>query len=83
MKKLSRLRILLICFGIALTLIPMMIVGITGNGFGEIASHTLMSLSILSFIGAALLGINRQDKKNFFKICVSIGLLIVLVKVWL
>ena len=83
MKKFTRLRILLFCLGIALILVPMMIVGITGNSFGEIVSHTLMSLSILSFIGATLLGINRQDKKYLFKICVGIGLLIVLVKVWL
>lgn len=83
MKRSTRLRVLLFCLSIALILVPMMIVGITGNGFGEIVSHILISLSILSAIGAVLVGINRQDPKAYFKICVSIGLLIVLIRVWL
>ncbi len=84
MSSVKRLRIGLIALAIALVLIPVIIVGITGNGLGEIVSHTLVSLSILTLIGAILLGADKKEKyKFFFKIGVSIGLLIVLVSVWL
>ena len=84
MSNTKRLRIILIILAIALVVIPIMIVGITGNGFGEIVSHTLISLSILSAIGAIMLGADKKNKyKFYFKVGVSIGLLIVLVGVWL
>lgn len=80
----KRLRIILLCFAAAVVLIPITIVSITGNGFGELISHLLVSLSIISLIGATLLGLDRSKKSKFFqKIGVAIGLLIVLVRVWL
>lgn len=83
LKNLKHMRIILISVAIAIVLIPIMIVGITGNGLGEVVSHTLISLSIALLVGATLLGINRQDKTFFFKVGVSIGLLIVLLSVWI
>ena len=79
----KRFRIILIILAIALVVIPIMIVGITGNGFGEIVSHTVISLSILSAIGAILLGAKKGTNSFYVKIGFSIGLLIVLVGVWL
>lgn len=84
MNNTKRSRIILIILAIALVVIPIMIVGITGNGFGEIVSHTLISLSILSLIGAIMLGADKKDKHKFyFKVGVSIALLIALVGLWL
>ena len=84
MHNIKRLRIILIILAIALVVIPIMIVGITGNGSGEIVSHTLISLSILSLIGAIMLGADKKDKNKFyFKVGVSIALLIALVGAWL
>lgn len=84
MNNITRLKIILIILAIAVVLIPIMIVSITGNGLGEVVSHTLISLSILSFIGAILLGADKKDKnKFFFKMIASIGLLIVLVSIWI
>ena len=84
MKNTKHLRMFLIFLAIALVLIPIMIVGITGNGFGEIISHTLISLIILSTIAAVMLGADKKNKNSFFvKISICIGLLIVLASVWL
>ena len=78
------LRIILIALAIALVLIPSIVVSLTGNGLGEIISHTLISLSILSAIAAIMLGADKKDKnKFFFKVGASVGLLIVLVSIWL
>ena len=78
------MRVVLIILAVSLVLIPIMIVGITGNGLGELVSHVLISASILSVIGAVLIGINRQNKNKLFaKLGVSIGLLIVLLSLWL
>ena len=83
-KHLHYARIILVVIAIALVLIPIIIVSVTGNGFGELTSHALISLSILSLIGAVLIGINKQNKNRYFvKIIVSIGLLIVLISLWL
>ena len=84
MNRLRHLRILLIILAVAVILVPAMIVGITGNGLGETASHLLISASIAFLIATTLLGLDRGNKNKFFaKIGVSIGLLIVLVSVWL
>ena len=78
------LRTILIALAIALVVIPIMIVGITGNGFGEIVSHALISLSILSLIGAIMLGADKNGKyKFYFKASVSIALLIAMVSLWI
>ena len=83
-KRLTMMRVVLIILAVSLVLIPIMIVGITGNGLGELVSHVLISASILSVIGAVLIGINRQNKNKLFaKLGVSIGLLIVLLSLWL
>ena len=83
-KRLTMMRVVLIILAVYLVLIPIMIVGITGNGLGELVSHVLISASILSVIGAVLIGINRQNKNKLFaKLGVSIGLLIVLLSLWL
>ena len=83
-KQLTIIRVVLIILAVCLVLIPMMIVGITGNGLGELISHVLISASILSFIGAVLIGINRQNKNKLFaRLGISIGLLIVLLSLWL
>ena len=84
MNRLRRLRILLIILAVAVVLIPIMLVEITGKGFGETTSHLLVSFSIVSLIATTLLGLDRRNKNKFFsKIGVSIGLLIVLISVWL
>ena len=84
MNRLRHLRILLIILAVAVVLIPIMIVGLTGKGFGATASHLLVSFSIVSLIATTLLGLDRRNKNKFFsKIGVSIGLLIVLISVWL
>jgi hypothetical protein len=84
MKNKNRFRIILIILAIALVAIPIMIVGITGKGFGELVSHILISLSILSAIAAIMLGADKKNKdKFFFKMIVSIALLIVLISIWL
>ena len=80
----KRLRIILLCFAVAVVLIPIAIVSITGNSLEEPISHLLTSLSILSFIGVTLLGLDRSNKHKFFvEIGIAIGLLIVLVNIWL
>ena len=82
-KQLHYLRIFLIAASIALVLIPLSIVSITGNGFGELVSHILISASILCIIGAVLIGIDKQNKnQHFVKLGVSAGLLIVLLSLW-
>ncbi len=84
MNNTKHLRIMLVILAIALVVIPVMIVGITGNGFGKIVSHMMISLSILSLIGAIMLGADKKNKyKFYFKAGVSIGLLIVLVSLWI
>ena len=84
MNLIKRLRVLLVLCSVAAVLIPIGIVGITGQGFGATISHLLVSVSIVSLIAATLLGLDRGNKNRFFvKIGVSIGLLIVLVSVWL
>jgi len=81
---LTRLRILLAVLSGGLIAVPIIIVGITDNGFGALTSHILISLSILSAIAAVLLGLDPKNKnKTFFKICVSIGLFIVMLSLWL
>lgn len=83
-KQLRYLRIFLIATAIALVFIPLIIVSITGNGFGELVSHILVSLSILCVIGAVVIGIDKQNKNQYFvKLGVSVGLLIVLLSLWL
>ncbi len=78
------LRIILLYFAAAILIIPITIVNITGNGFGELISHSLVSLSILSCIGVTLLGLDRSKQNIFFlKIGTAIGLLIVLISIWL
>ena len=80
----KHLRILLLCLAAALILIPLAIVGITGNGFGELVSHLLVSASLLSVIAATLLDLDRKNQNKFFlKMGITIGLLIVLVSIWL
>ena len=80
----QRLRILFVILAIALVLIPIMIVGITDQGFGSTASHLLVSASIASLIAATILGLDRRNKAKFFtEIGMSIGLLIVLISLWL
>lgn len=80
----KHLRIILLILAVAVVLIPIAIVGITGKGFGELVSHLLVSLSIVLFMAATLLGLDRKNKDKFFwKIGISIGLLIVLISVWL
>ena len=83
MNNAKRFRVILIILAIALVVIPVMIVRITRNGLGEIVSHTVISLSILSAIGAILLGAKKETNSFYVKIGFSIGLLIVLVGVWL
>ncbi len=78
------LRIILIALAIALIAIPAAIVGITGNGWGELTSRIIISLSISSLIGATLIGINKNNKaKIYTKIGTSIGLLLILLSQWL
>ena len=84
MNNTKRFRMILIILAIALVVIPVMIVGITGNGLGEIVSHTVISLSILCAIGAIMLGADENNKyKFYFKAGISIALLIVLVGLWI
>lgn len=83
-RTIQTLKLILTILAIALVLVPIMIVGITDRGFGELASHILISLSILCAIGAIMLGADRKDKNKFFvKAIISIALLIVLVSIWL
>ena len=83
-KNLRYMRIILIAVAVALILIPIIIVEITDNGFREFVSQALISMSILSAIGAILIGADKQKKDPFFvKIGVCIGLLIVLLSLWI
>ena len=79
----KRLRVILLILALAVVLIPIIIVGITGKGLGELASHLLISTSILSLVAATWLGPDQKNKdKRFAKGAVCIGLLIVLISVW-
>lgn len=78
------IRLIFIILAIALVLIPIMIVGITGQGFGELLSQILVSSSILCVIAAIMLGADKQQKdKYFIKIGISIAMLIVLASLWI
>ena len=78
------LRMILFAVAIALILIPIATVGITGNGWSALAAKGVISLSICALIGATLLGIDQQNKTKFYtKISISIGLLLVLLSQWL
>ena len=83
-RTIQTLKLILTILAIALVLVPIMIVGITDRGFGELASHILISLSILCVIGAIMLGANKKNKdKLFVQSIVSIALLMVLVSIWI
>ncbi len=82
MKNMKRIRITLAILAVVLIVVPLMIVGITGNGWGAIASHAVISLSILCAMGAIALGAKKGTKNNFAKISACIGLLITLISVW-
>ena len=78
------LRTVLIILAIAFIMIPITIVGITGNGLGELSANLLISASILSLIGAILIGLDKSKKNKFYStLGVSIGLLIILLSLWL
>ena len=78
------LRYLLIALAIVLIAVPVAIVSITGNGWGEFTARLLISLSITSLIAATLIGIRNCGKtRSYLKIGISIGLLIVLLSQWL
>lgn len=83
-RTIQTLKLILTILAIALVLVPIMIVGITDQGFGELASHILISLSILCAIAAIMLGANKKNKdKLFVQSIVSIALLMVLVSIWI
>ena len=83
-RTIQTLKLILTILAIALVLVPLMIVSITDRGFGELASHILISLSILCAIGAIMLGANKKNKdKLFVQSIVSIALLMVLVSIWI
>ena len=84
MHKRTIIRLILIILAVALVVIPIMIVGITGQGFGELVSQILVSSSILCVITAIMLGADKQQKNKYFiKIGISIALLIVLRSLWI
>ena len=84
MGKRNLLRLIFVILSVTLILIPLMIVGITGQGFGALASHILVSSSILCVIAAIMLGANKKNTEKFFvKIGISIALLIVLISIWI
>ena len=84
MRKITLFRLILIILSVALVGIPLFIVSITDQGFGELASRILVSVSILCAIAAIMLGTNKKNKDMFFaKSSISIGLLIVLASIWI
>ena len=82
MKNMKRIRITLAILAVVLIVVPLMIVSITGIGWGAIASQIVVSLSILCAMGAIALGTKKGTKGHFAKIGACIGLLIVLISVW-
>ena len=84
MPSIKKLCILLYILAVAVVVIPTMIVGITGNAYGETFSNTMMSFCAGFLILATLLGANPKDKTKFYKkIGFVIGLLVVIIQRWL
>ena len=84
MSKIGLIRLILIIAALSLILVPLIIVSITDQGFGELTSQILVSSSILCVIAAIMLGADKQQKdKYFIKIGISIALLIVLASLWI
>ena len=84
MGKINLIRLILIIVAISLVLVPLIIVGITDRGLGELASHILVSSSILCTISAIMLRSGKKNKDVYFVKCAtSIGLLAVLVSIWI
>lgn len=80
MSKIGLIRLILIIAAPSLILVPLIIVSITDQGFGELTSQILVSSSILCAISAIMLRTGKKNKDVIFaKCCVSIGLLIVLI----
>ncbi len=82
MAKRKLLQRIFVCLAIAVLLIPIICVSITGIGFLEITSHILLSVSLALFIGAILLGIRKDDPKWVGKLCTCIILLFMLIGIW-
>ena len=83
MSKIGLIRLILIIAALSLILVPLIIVSITDQGFGELTSQILVSSSILCAISAIMLHSGKKNKDVIFaKCCVSIGLLSVLISLW-
>lgn len=83
MRKIGLIRLILIIAALSLILVPLVIVSITYQSFGELTSQILVSSSILCSISAIMLCTGKKNKDVIFaKCCVSIGLLIVLISLW-
>ena len=84
MRKINIIRLILVSLSVALVGIPLIIVSITDQGFGELPSQILVYSSLLCTISAIMLGTKKENKGLLFaKSSVSIGLLIVLISLWI
>lgn len=82
--KLPLLRGLCLATAIALIAVPSLWVIATDVGFGPLVSHILISVSSMFFILFTLLGIRKNNKNSLFcRVCVSIGIAIAALGVWL
>lgn len=71
MRKSTILRLILIILSVTLVGIPLFIVSITDQGFGELTSQILVSSSILCFISAIMLRGGKKNKDVFLPSAVS------------
>ena len=82
MAKCKLLRRIFIGLAVAVLLVPIICVSITGNGFSGITSHILLSVSLALFISAILLSFRKDDPKWVSKLCACIVLQFMLISLW-